>query len=69
MHKFDFTLSEYNYFLKECPFTDLEKEILGLRRKEKSITEISMKLNISKSTVDRRIKSIINKIKKSILWR
>ena len=66
LNKFDFTRTEYEYFLSECPFTDEEKQVFDLRRKGKSITSISFELNMSESTVSRRIKSITNKVKKVI---
>ena len=66
MNKFDFTRTEYEYFIHECPFTDDEKEVFDLRRKGKSIVAISLELNMSESTVSRRIKSITKKVKKAI---
>ena len=66
LNKFDFTRTEYEYFLAECPFTDDEKEVFDLRRKGKSIVAISLELNMSESTVSRRIKSITRKVKKAI---
>jgi DNA-binding NarL/FixJ family response regulator len=66
MHKFDFSYDEYKRFLERCPFTDEEVEILNLRRKGKSRIQISMILNMSDGAVDRRIKSINEKISKEI---
>ena len=66
LNKFDFTRTEYEYFLAECPFTEDEKAIFDLRRKGKSIVAISFELNMSESTVSRRIKSITKKVKKAI---
>ena len=66
LNKFDFTRTEYEYFIHECPFTDDEKEVFDLRRKGKSIVAISLELNMSESTVSRRIKSITKKVKKAI---
>ena len=66
LNKFDFTRTEYEYFLAECPFTDEEKQVFDLRRKGKSIIEISFALNMSESTVSRRIRSITKKVKKAI---
>ena len=66
LNKFDFTRTEYEYFLSECPFTDEEKQVFDLRRKGKSIVQISFELNVSQSTVSRRIKSITKKVKKVI---
>ena len=66
LNKFDFTRTEYEYFLAECPFTDEEKQVFDLRRNGKSIVQISFELNMSESTVSRRIKSITKKVKKVI---
>ena len=66
LNKFDFTRTEYEYFLSECPFTDEEKQVFDLRRKGHSIVSISFELNMSESTVSRRIKSITRKLKKAI---
>lgn len=66
LYKFDFTRTEYEYFLSECPFTDEEKAVFDLRRKGHSIVSISLELNMSESTVSRRIKSITKKVKKAI---
>lgn len=66
LNKFDFTRTEYEYFLSECPFTDEEKQVFDLRRKGHSIVSISFELNMSESTVSRRIKSITKKVKKAI---
>lgn len=66
MYKFDFNKSEYDYFIDECPFTDEEIEILSLRRRGKSVCCIAMRMNLSERTVQRRIKSINNKILKAI---
>ena len=66
LNKFDFTRTEYEYFLAECPFTEEEKQVFDLRRKGKSIVQISFELNVSESTVSRRIKSITKKVKKVI---
>ena len=66
MNKFDFSYDEYQRFLERCPFTDDEKIILEMRRKEKSVTCIALSLNVSQRTVNRKIKSICKKILKEI---
>ena len=53
--------------MERCPFTDEEIEVFNLRRRGKSRIEISMLLNMSDRTVDRRIKSIKDKIKAEII--
>lgn len=67
MIKLEFTKAEVNYFKEVCYFSEEEEMILDLRLKRKSICEISMILNLSEATVNRRIKSIKKKILKS-LW-
>lgn len=62
----DFLESEYQKFYNECNFTDRQMEILMLRRKGKSIIEISLSLNMSEATVSREIKKIKKKILKII---
>ena len=66
LNKFDFSYDEYQKFLKRCPFTDDEKIIIEMRRKEKSVTYIALSLNVSERTVSRKIKSICKKILKEI---
>lgn len=62
--KFDFTLKEYEYFCRECMFSELQEEILRMKIKDKSNIQISMELNISTSTLTREIKKIKKKIYK-----
>lgn len=66
MYKFDFSFDEYQRFLNRCPFTEEEIQILGMRRRNKSISQIALELNLSERTVSRYIKSICKKIKKEI---
>lgn len=58
----DFLESEYEMFYNNCNFTDRQIEILNLRRKGKSIIEISLTANISEATVNRELKKIKKKI-------
>lgn len=58
----DFLESEYEMFYNNCNFTDRQLEILNLRRKGKSIVEISMSLNMGEATVSRELKKIKKKI-------
>lgn len=62
--KTEFTEPECEYFRKMCNFTPEELEVFDLRVKAKSIIEIQIALNMSESTVNRRIRSIKNKIYK-----
>ena len=58
----DFLESEYEMFYNNCNFTERQLEILNLRRKGKSIIEISMSLNMGEATVSRELKKIKKKI-------
>lgn len=62
----DFLESEYEMFYNNCNFTERQLEILNLRRKGKSIVEISMTINVGESTVSRELKKIKKKILKII---
>ena len=66
MEKFDFSNAEYQKFIDICPFSDEELKILDMRRRGKSIIQISDEMAISDRTVSRRIGSIIQKINKEI---
>ena len=61
---FDFTKEEYEQLIDKCMFNEEMSKILELRIKGYSRTQISMMLNISERTYDRRIRYIKNKIKK-----
>lgn len=63
-HKFDFSSSEYQKYLQLCPFSDEELKVLDMRRRGKSVIEIRFALNLSESTVLRRMDSIARKIDK-----
>jgi len=64
--KFDFTLKEYEYFCRECMFSEIQEEILRRRIKGESNIKISMELCISTATLSREIKKIKKKILKVI---
>lgn len=66
MTKFEFTRSEFEVIKEKCMFNEELSKILEYRIKNYSITEIALKLNLSESTVSRRIKEIKNKIVKVI---
>ena len=66
LKKLDFNKAEYEYFIENCNFTERQKEIIDLRRKGKSIIEISLEINISERTINREIKTIKHKIYKII---
>ena len=62
--KTEFTEPECEYFRKECNFSEEERAVFDLRVRAHSLIEIASKLNMSESTVDRRIRSIKYKIHK-----
>lgn len=57
-----FPTKQLNYYISECGFTDEEIDILKLRARGKSITQIAMELSCSEATVSRRIRTIKDKI-------
>lgn len=64
--KLEFTKAEVDHFKEVCYFSEEEEKILELRLRNKTITEIALKLTLSEPTVNRRIKSIKKKILKSL---
>lgn len=58
----DLTRPEAEYFRRECNFTETEREIFDLRVSDRSIIEICMKMSLAESTVNRKIRSIKNKM-------
>ena len=63
--KFDFTRPEIEYILDNANFTIEQEEIFKMLTSKygrASIVNISLKMNMSESTVKRRIKQIKNKI-------
>jgi DNA-binding NarL/FixJ family response regulator len=64
LERFGYGYAEYQRLLEQCPFTDEERRVFDLRRRGKSVVEISMALNMSPRTVGRRLDSVKNKIAK-----
>ena len=62
MSKFNFTKDEYEYLVEKCMFNEEMALILELLIKNYSRTQIAIKLNISESTLDKRIRFIKKKI-------
>ena len=60
----EFTEPECEWFRRMCNFTRDELDVFNLRVKDHSRVEIAMKLGMSESTVDRRIRNIKKKIHK-----
>lgn len=62
MSKLLYTKNEIEFFKSQIYFTEDEEEVLEMWLLDKSIVEMSMKLNTSTATISRRKKSIKNKI-------
>ena len=63
--KFDFTKPELEYILNNANFTIEQEKIFNMLTSKygrQSIVNIAIKMNMSESTVKRRIKQIKNKI-------
>ena len=63
--RFDFVKSELDYILENANFTVEQEQIFKMLTSKygrASIVNIAMKMNMSESTVKRRIKQIKNKI-------
>lgn len=56
------TAIECDRLRRDCNFTPQEMDVFDLRVRDKSIVEISQKLNMSEATVNRRIRGIKDKI-------
>ena len=63
---FDFTKQEYEMLKEKLMLNEELSQILEMKIKGYSITQISMKLNISERTTNRRIKELKRKIMKII---
>ena len=61
---FDFTKNEYEMLKEKLMLNEELSQILEMKIKKYSIVQISMKLNLSERTVNRRIKEIKRKIRK-----
>lgn len=61
---FDLTKEEYNYIKDKLMLNEELSKILEMKIKRYSITKMSMELNMSESSVNRRIKELKRKIKK-----
>jgi len=67
MAKLFYTKSEVNDIKQKIYLTKEESQVLDMWLKESTIIETSIKLNISERTVNRRRKSILNKLKR-VKW-
>lgn len=64
---FDFTKEEYELLKEELMLDEELSKILEMKIKNYSITKMSFELNMSVSSVNRRIKKLKKKIMK-LLW-
>lgn len=58
----EFTEPECDYFRRLCNFTDDERAVFDMRVKGHSVIETCFALNMSESTVNRRIAAVKKKI-------
>lgn len=65
---FQFTDSEYDFFMKNARLTKIEKLVLDMRRKEMTIVAISIELGTCESNVNKIIRKIKNKIIRCIVF-
>ena len=65
---FQFTDNEYDYFMMNARFTEIEKKVLNLRRAEKTIVAIAFELNTCESNVNKIIRRIKRKIVTCIMF-
>ncbi|MBO5143006.1 MAG: sigma-70 family RNA polymerase sigma factor [Clostridia bacterium] len=61
--KFDFTREEFDKLIEKCMLNEELKTILEMKIKGDSITKMAIELNMSESSINRRI----NKLKKKIM--
>ena len=64
---FDFTKEEYEQLKEQLMLDEELSKILEMKIKNYSITKMSLELNMSVSSVNRRIKKLKKKIMK-LLW-
>ena len=65
---FQFTDKEYEYFMANARLKPIEKQVLEMRRNDKTRVAIAMELNTCVSNVDKIIRKIKNKIIKCIVF-
>lgn len=63
---FEFTREEYEDIVKKAMLNEELAKIFEMKIKDYSITKISIEMNMSESTVNRRIKQLKKKIMKVI---
>lgn len=62
--KRDLTTPEADRLRELCNFSDEERQVFDLRIRGKSVVEITMALNMSERTVNRRLSNIKQKIRR-----
>lgn len=67
MSKLRYTIKEAENIKTLVYFTDDELQIFEMWLREKSIIEMSLKLNLSTATISRRKKSIKDKISRTLI--
>jgi len=65
---FEFTLDEFESICNKAMLNDELKQIFEMKIKGYSIVQMAIKLNMSESTVNRRIKQLKKKIMK-VIWK
>ena len=63
-----FTKPELDMFREKCNFTEQERKCFDLKAKDYTNTQLSLKLNISESTVSVTMKRVRAKIYKILDW-
>lgn len=63
---FDFTKDEYEYIKSKLMLNEELSQILEMKIKGYSITKMALELNMSESTINRRVKTLKKKIMKLI---
>lgn len=63
---FDFTKDEYEYIKNKLMLNEELSQILEMKIKGYSITKMALELNMSESTINRRVKTLKKKIMKLI---
>ena len=64
---FEFTREEFNAIVEKAMLSEELTKILEMKIKDYSITKMAIELNMSESTINRRIKELKRKIMK-VLW-
>lgn len=64
--KFDFTKDEYNFLKDKLMLNEEMTLILEMKIKGYSITKMSVELNMSEASINRRVKELKRKIMKII---